>query len=230
MLLSLLAYATGPSLAHAQTPAPLRYNVVELSAEAQREVPNDLLAAQLYVEETNANPQQLAGALNRAVAEAVKVAREFPNVKLRTGNNQTYPVYPPRSTQPSGWRGRAEVRLETRDFAAGTALIGRLQGFMQLGNMGFSVSTEARTAAENELIAEAIAKFRVRAEIAQKALGTRAYKVQRIAVGTGASGPPPRVMMMARGAAMAEAGVPAPAAEGGATSVSVNINGAVELE
>ncbi|MBL8380897.1 MAG: SIMPL domain-containing protein [Burkholderiales bacterium] len=227
---TLLLVALASGLAQAQAPAPQRYNVVELSAEAQREVANDLLAAQLYVEENNANPAQLAATLNRALAEAVKLGREFPNVKVRSGNNQTYPVYPPRSNQPSGWRGRAEVRLETRDFAAGTALIGKLQGFMQLGNLGFSVSPEARSAAENELIAEAIARFRARAEIAQKALGGRAYKVQRIALGTGVSGPPPRVMTMARGAAMAEAGVPAPPAEGGATTVSVNVSGAVELE
>jgi predicted secreted protein len=227
---TLLLFALMSGAALAQAPAPQRYNVVELSAEAQREVPNDLLTAQLYVEESNANPAQLAAALNRAVAEAVKAGREFPAVKLRTGNNQTYPVFAPRTNQQTGWRGRAEVRVETRDFAAGTALIGKLQSFMQLGNLGFAVSPEARRAAENELIGEAIAAFRARAEIAQKALGGRAYKVQRVAVGTGASGPPPRVMMMGRAAALADAAVPPPPAEGGATTITVGVNGAIELE
>jgi len=209
--------------------APLRYNVVELQAEAQREVPNDLMVALLFVEETNANPALLAAAINRGVAEALKVAREFASVKVRTGNNQTSPVYAPRSNQLQGWRGRAELRLETRDFAAGSGLIGKLQGGMQLGGVSFSVSPEARKAVENELIAEAIAAFRGRAEIAQKALGGRAFKVQRINVGSGFAGPQPRLTMQARGMADAAAAV-APPAEGGASTLSVNVSGAVEIE
>ena len=209
--------------------APQRYNVVELQAEAQREVPNDLMVAQLFVEETNANPAVLAAAINRSVAEALKIAREFASVKVHTGNNQTSPVYAPRSNQLQGWRARAELRLETRDFAAGSALIGKLQATMQLGGVSFSVSPEARKAVENELIAEAIAAFRGRAEIAQKALGGRAFKVQRINLGSGLSGPPPRLMMQARGMADAAAAA-APPAEGGASTLSVNVSGAVEVE
>ncbi len=179
----------------AQT-APLRYNVVELQAEAQREVPNDLMVAQMFVEDTNANPALLAAAINRTLADALKITREFTNVKVRTGNNQTSPVYVPRSNQLQGWRARAELRLETRDFAAGSAAIGKLQASMQLGGVSFSVSPEARRAIENELIAEAIAAFRGRAEIAQKALGGRAFKVQRISLGGGFAGPPPRLRTM----------------------------------
>ncbi len=212
----------------AQT-APLRYNVVELQAEAQREVQNDLMVAQMFVEETNANPALLAAAINRTVAEALKIAREFASVKVRTGNNQTTPVYAPRSNQLQGWRARAELRLETRDFAAGSGLIGKLQAAMQLGGVSFSVSPEARRVAENELIAEAIAAFRGRAEIAQKALGGRAFKVQRINVGSGFAGPPPRLMMQARAATDAAAQV-APPVEGGASTLSVNVSGAVEVE
>ena len=231
-LIALLAATALAGEAAAQVPGqPQRYNVVELQAEAQREVANDLLVAQLYVEDTHANPAQLASSINRSLAEALKIAREFPAVKVRTGNNQTSPVYAARSNQFQGWRGRADVRLETRDFAAGSTLIGKLQAGMQLGGMSFSVSPEARRAAENELVSEAIAAFRARAEVAQKALGGRAYKVQRINLATGYSGPPPRVMMMqARGAGSADASVAAPPAEGGASSLSVTASGVIEVE
>jgi len=231
-VVTLLACAAvlGAAPLWAQT-APQRYNVVELQAEAQREVPNDLMVALLFVEETNANPAVLAAAINRSVAEALKIAREFASVKVRTGNNQTSPVYAPRSNQLQGWRARAELRLESRDFAAGSALIGKLQASMQLGGVSFSVSPEARKAVENELIAEAIAAFRGRAEIAQKALGGRSFKVQRINLGSGLAGPPPRLMMQARGAAdAAVSAAAAPPAEGGASTLSVNVSGAVEVE
>lgn len=215
---------------HAQVaPQPQRYNVVELSAEAQREVVNDLVTAQLYVEETQANSATLAASLNRAIAEALRIAREYPAVKARTGANHTYPVYAPRTSQPQGWRGRAELRLESRDFAAASALIGRLQANMQLAGIGYAIAPETRKAVENELITEAVAAFRGRAELVQKALGGKGFRIQRIAVGTGYAGPQPRIAMMAARAEGA-APVPAPPVEGGTGTVNVSVNGAVEVE
>ena len=69
---------------------------------------------------------------------------------------------------------------------------------MQLGGLSFSVSPEARRQAENELIVEAIAAFKARAEIVRAALAGRGYKIQRLNVNSGHSAPPPR-FAMARG-------------------------------
>lgn len=211
----------------AQPVAPQRYNVVELSATAQREVANDLMTTQLFAELSDPNPAQLANQLNRVLAEAVRVAREYPQIKIRTGNNQTYPVYG-RNNQAQGWRGRAELRLETRDFAAGAALVGKLQSVLQLGGIQFAISPEARQKIENELIAEAIAAFRARAEIAKGALGGKSYKVQRLGVNAGGSGPSPRPML--RQAMASEASVAAPPVESGESIVNVNASGAVEID
>lgn len=219
----------GPAFGQAGNPPAPRYNLVELQADAQREIANDLLAATLFVEETNANPAALAGTLNRVLAEALKVARDFPQVKARTGNNATYPVYAPRSTQLQGWRGRAEIRLETRDFGAGSALIGKLQASMQLAGVGFSVSPEGRKAAENELIAEAIAAFRGRAEIVQKAMAGKGFRIERLNISTGQNSPPPRIMMAAARAS-SDAAMAAPPVEAGASMVSVAVSGAIEVQ
>ncbi len=222
-----LAGVSVASVLAAQPLGPQRYNVVELTANVQREVANDLMTAQLFAELSDPNPAQLANQLNRAVAEAVRVAREYPQIKIRTGNNQTYPVYG-RNNQAQGWRGRAELRLETRDFAAGAALVGKLQSGLQLGGIQFAISPEARQKVENELIAEAIAAFRTRAEIARSALGGKSYKVQRIGVNAGGSAPPPRPML--RQAMASEASVAAPPVEAGESIVTVSANGAVEID
>ena len=160
-----------------------RYNVIELAASAQRDIANDLMSAQLFVEASDANPAQLATTLNRAVADGVRMAKDYPVIKVRTGNNQTFPVYG-RNNQSQGWRGRAELRIETRDFAAGAALVGKLQASLQLGGIQFGVAPETRQKVESELITEAIAAFRSRAEIARAALGGKslqdaAYRHQR---------------------------------------------------
>lgn len=206
----------------------LRYNIVELRAEAQREVQNDLFHASLYVEFNDASPAALADAINRSVNEALLVARNTKDVTARSGNNQTYPVYAKGNVLPT-WRGRAEIRVESRNFEAASALIGRLQAGMQLASMNFSVSPEARRSAENELIAEAIGAFKARAEIVKGALSGRGYKLQRLNVTNGYTPPQPLPRLaMARMAAPAQE-VAAPALDSGVSIVTVTATGAIEV-
>ncbi len=216
-----------PQWAQAQVAgANPRYNVIELAANVQREVANDWMTAQLFVEFNDANPANLANQLNRTVSEGLRIAKEHGAVKVRTGNNQTYPIYG-RNNQVQGWRGRAELRLETRDFAAGAALVGKLQATMQLAGMQFAVSPEARQKAENEMLADAIAAFRARAEIAKTALGGKSYRIQRLGLNTSSSGAPPRPMLRAMAT---EAAMAAPPVEAGESVILVNASGSVEID
>jgi predicted secreted protein len=216
-------------LAAAAAEAPLRYNTVELQAEAQREVRNDLLSATLYVEMSDPSPAALANAMNKRVNEALRVAKEHKGVMARSGGNHTFPVYS-KGNALQGWRGRAEVRIESRDFEAASALIGKLQSGMRLGGIHFTVSPEARRAAENELIVEAIAAFKARAEIVKAALGGHSYKLQHVSVATGH--PPPRPLYAVQQRAMATSAqeVTAPDLEGGVSQVTVTARGAIEVE
>lgn len=224
-----LLFAASLSLAGnaaAAEPAP-RYSVVELQAEAQREVANDTLNASLYVEMNDANPATLASAINRSVNEALRVAKDHKGVRVRSGGNQTYPVYA-KGNALQGWRGRAEIRIESRDFQEASGLIGKLQAGMQLGSLGFSVSPEARRLAENELIVEAVAAFKARAEIVKGALAGKGYKIQRLNVNSGSSAPPPR-FAMARALSAGAPEVAAPDLAGGVSMVTVNAGGAIEV-
>jgi predicted secreted protein len=205
---------------------PPRYNTVELQAEAQREVQNDLLNATLFVELNDASPAALANAVNKSVNEALRIAKEYKSVRVRSGNNQTYPVYA-KANVLQGWRGRAEIRIESKDFEAASALIGRLQANMQLGNLSFSVSPEARRTVENELITEAIGAFKARAEIVKTALAGRGYKLQRLNVANGYNAPQPRLAMARLASSAAE--VAAPNLEAGVSVVTVSTSGAIEV-
>ena len=208
-------------------PAPPRYNTVTLQADAQREVQNDLLNATLFVEVNDATPAGVANAVNKTVNEALRVAKEYKNVRTRSGNNQTYPVYS-KANQLQGWRGRGEIRLESKDFEAASALIGKLQSAMQLSGIQFTVAPDSRRTVENELIAEAIAAFKARAEIAKAALGGRGYKLQNLNVSSGRNVPPPApYMAMARAQAAPE--VATPNLEAGVSVITVNANGTVEI-
>lgn len=219
----LLAGLLSATMAFAAEP---RYNTVTLQAEAQREVQNDLLNATLYVEANDASPAAVANAVNKSVNEALRVAKEFKGVRVRSGNNQTFPVYS-RSNQLQGWRGRGEIRIESRDFEAASTLIGKLQSGMQIANMSFSISREARIAAEDELAVEAIAAFKARAEVLRKALGGRGYKLQSVNVSNGRNVPQPR-FAMARAAPAAPEVVPLNV-EGGFSVITVTASGSIEV-
>ncbi len=222
-----LAAALAPAgTALAADPAP-RYNTVELQAEAQREVANDTLGASLYVELNDANPAALANAINKAANDALRAAKDYKSVRVRSGSNQTYPVYA-KGNVLQGWRGRAEIRIESKDFEAASGLIGKLQAGMQLGNLRFSVSPEARRQTENELIAEAIEAFKARAEIVRAALAGSGYKIQRLNVNHGHSMPPPR-FAMTRAVVAGAPDVAAPNVEGGVSLVTVTVGGAIEV-
>jgi len=205
----------------------VRWNQVELQAEAQREVDNDLMTANLYVEQNEIDPVKLAAGLNRALNDALAIARDAKGVRARSGGYNTSPVYD-RAQRLTGWRGRAEIRLESRDFAAASALIGRLQGSMQLGGIQFGVSPELRRKTGDELMTEAIGAFRGRADIARAALSGKGYRIRQIAVNTGGGFPQPRPQLMAR--AMAAESVPAPQLEGGTSLITVTVSGSVEVD
>jgi len=212
--------------ASAAEPAPPRYNTIALQADAQREVQNDLLDATLYVEVNDSTPAGVANAVNKSVNDALRVAKEHKGVRVRSGNNQTYPVYS-KANQLQGWRGRGEIRVESKDFEAASGLIGKLQSGMQLGRIQFTVSPESRRAAENELITEAIAAFKSRAEIVKTALGGRGYKLQNLNVSSGHNVPQPR-LAIARAAPTAQEMTP-PSLEAGISVITVNANGTIEI-
>jgi predicted secreted protein len=222
-----LAFAPPGFAAAPAADAPPRYNVVELQADAQREVQNDLLNATLYVELSDPNAAALASAMNKRANEALRVAKEYPAVRARSGGNHTYPVYS-RGNALQGWRGRAEIRIESRDFESAAALIGKLQSGMQLSGVSFSASPEARRAAENELITEALAAFKARAEIVRAALGGKGYRIQRVSLAT--SHPPARPLFAQQRAMASSSEVTAPEFEGGVSQMTVMARGTIEVE
>ncbi|MCM2248946.1 SIMPL domain-containing protein, partial [Klebsiella pneumoniae] len=68
-----------------------------------------------------------------------------------------------RNGKISTWRGRSEIQLKSKDFAAVSKLAGELAGQMQVQNVAFSLSREARMAAEQKLADQAVAAFRDKA-------------------------------------------------------------------
>jgi len=226
LLFSILVLMAAPS-AVAQAPQQPFFNVITLEASATADVPTDTLTVTLFVEEQGPDPGVLATRVNARLEEALARAKKEPRVEVHSGNYQTTPVYD-RANQITGWRTRADIVLESRDFKAVSALAGALQPGLKMQSMTFSLSRSAREAADAALLTEALARFQEKARAVAKGLGFPGYQLGQLTVrNEGSVHPPPIAYRMS---AMAEAPAPGPVpVEGGKNAVTVFVSGSVVL-
>jgi predicted secreted protein len=227
--LPLALIALVPLAALAQpAPQPPFQNVVTLDASATAEVPVDTLTITLFTEEQGPDAAELAARANTRLEQALATAKAAAGVEARSGAYQTTPSYD-RAGQINGWRLRAEIVVESRDFKAASALAGRLQPALKLGAMTFSLSRPAREKAEATLLTQALHNYQARAEAIAKALGFPGYTLGQIAVRSDYPQVHP-VQFRAMAVAMADGGAaPPPPIEGGTNAVTVTVSGSVIL-
>lgn len=215
--------------AFAETPV---YHRVDFSTEVAREIANDQMNAVMSIELSDKDPGRLAQQMNQIINDALKKAAAYPAVKTSSGNQHTWPVYGSTLTSSSkleSWRGRAEIRLESRDLKAAGDLIGKLQEKLQLNGVSFSVAPETRRKIEESLTAEAIGVFRTKAESVRQAWSAKSYKLVQMSLGINGGGMPQPLMMRASKMMDAET-ASTPAFEGGESRLTVNASGSIELQ
>lgn len=214
----------------AQAADPLNYNLVNIQADATRQVSNDEMNAVLYIEKSNKQPAELATQINQLMTQAVNISRKYPTVKIETGSQTTYPIYDNDNRKLKEWRGRAEIRLESTDFKAASQLISELQQNFQTQSINFSVSDAQRKKVENELMVEASKNFQQRAQALTQAWNKSGYNLVNLNLNTNNYSNPisPRISMM-KAAAPADM-VAEQAMVGGESKISVNANGSIQFK
>ncbi len=210
--------------------APMQ-NVVQLSASANQEIPQDTLQISMNTTREGPDAPSVQTQLKQALDAALQVAKAqaLPGqLDVRTGNFSLYPRSD-RQGKLTGWQGSAELILEGRDFARITTAAGKIQT-LTMGQVAFSLSRDARQKAEADIQAEAIARFRAKADSIAKSFGFSSYSLREVGVSSVDQGYSPRpraeMMMMAK-AASADSPVPA---EAGKSVVVVNVSGSVQLK
>lgn len=201
------------------------YDRIDFSVSAKSEVDNDTLTAVLYAHRQGPELAVLANEVNKAIAAAVKRAKQEPAVSVRTLDYQTYPNY--QDNRIDGWQVKQSIRLESKTPEALTKLMGELQASLAVESVGYGISPEKLKEQQERLIGQALAEFRGRAERITKDLGRSQYRLVQAAIDTGGEvGPRPRMMAMAR----AEMAIAAPTLEAGKDTVEVRVQGTIELQ
>ena len=229
-LTSLILASTLATGAFAAPAESLNYNVVNLSAEASREISNDEMHAVLYIEKSNKQPAELATQINQLMNQAIATARKYPTVKIETGAQSTYPIYDNDNRKLKEWRGRAEVRLESTDFKAASQLVSELQQNFQTQSISFSVSDAQRKKVENELMVEASKNFQQRAQLLSQAWNKSAYNLVNLNLNTSNSYPQPIMMRASMAKFSADEAAPAQDVAAGESKITVNANGTIQFK
>ncbi|MPQ70181.1 MULTISPECIES: SIMPL domain-containing protein [unclassified Pseudomonas] len=226
LAISLSTLASLPALA-ADEP---HYNQISLRAEASQEVDRDLMIVTLYTEAQNSDPAKLAADITTTLNKALGQAKAVKEITLRQGSRNSYPIYDNKTQKITGWRERAELRLESADFAALSKLTGELMQDLKMESMNFAISTATRKTSEDALFKEAIAAFKARAQLATEALGGKSYKIVNLNLSSnGYPQPYARgAMMMMKAPAMDAA--PTPDVEAGKAQVNMNAEGVIEVQ
>lgn len=228
--LALLALSAGtltslPALAADE----LHYNQISLRAEVSQEVARDLMIVTLYSESQNSDPAKLAAKITSTMNKALGQARQVKDVTLRQGSRNSYPIYDDKGQKITGWRERAELRLESSDFAALSKLTGELLGDLKMAGMDFAIADPTRKASEDALLKDAVKAFKARAQLATEALGGKGYKIVNLNLNSnGYPQPYLRAPMMMKAASMDSAPV-TPEVEAGTSQVSMTADGAIEV-
>ncbi len=212
--------------AHAAADVPSER--LSLSASASTDVVRDVLGVSFSTTregpEAAAVQTALKQALDAALAEARKLAKPG-QVDVQTGGFSLYPRHDPKTGKINGWQGSAELLVEGRDTAAIAQLTGRIST-LTIARVGYSLSREAREKAEADITAQAIARYRAKAADYAKQFGYGGYVVGDINIASDESGGPRPMMAMRMKAEMADAALPT---EAGKATVTVNVNGSVQL-
>ncbi|MCL2635691.1 MAG: SIMPL domain-containing protein [Betaproteobacteria bacterium] len=202
--------------------------LIELSAEASQSAANDLLRASVFAEASGGNPADLARQINQDIGEALKLIRGYPAIAVRSGQQNTFPVYSQQQKLES-WRMRSELLLETKDAAAVSELLGKLQAKrLAVGSLSQLPSPATRTAAENAATREAINAFHTRAGLIAEQFG-KPYQIKQLRVLQQGSFQPPLPITRAASPLMATASAPPMLIEAGESQVTTNISGQIEL-
>lgn len=207
-------------------------NQLAFSTSASMEVTRDVLTVSLQVMRDGNEASAVQSALKQVLDAALSEARRQADpagvaMAVRTEGFNLSPRYG-REGKPNGWTGTAGLVLEGKDIARVATTAGKLTG-MNIVGTGYSLSRELRERNEAELTAQAIQKFRARAEEMARQFGFTGYQLREVNVQSSDSdlgGRP--ALAMVRATAMQADAAPLPT-EAGKGLLSATVQGSVTL-
>lgn len=201
------------------------YDRIHLSVSASAQLENDTMVATVFAQEEGSQAAELSSVVNQRIRRALELVKQHPEIKHQTNTYSSNPIYS--NNKIKGWRVSQSLRLESKDMALMSDVLGKLQNDLALQSMQFTVSSESKNQQDEKLIDKALEAFEKRAQQVVKKLGRKDYKIVDINISTsGARGLQPQYAMRA----MVMDAESSPAISAGEQTVSITVSGNIELE
>ena len=202
------------------------YNQISLEATASAEVDNDTMIVSLYAQEEGSKAASLSDKVNKKINWALQQVKQHAGIKVETESYSTSPVY--KKSQIIAWRVKQSIKLESTNMSLMSEVLGQLQQQLKLAGITFDVSRGKREQETQQLIDQALSAYDKRASQIANKLKHDGYKIVTMHVSTTTSPIQSRyrnsAMMMAESSS-----VVAPKMAAGDRTLSVRVNGTIEL-
>ncbi|MCV6615150.1 MAG: SIMPL domain-containing protein [Cellvibrionaceae bacterium] len=206
----------------------LNYNLVDLSASAKAEVPNDLMRVSFTVKHQDARADKAANSVNKDMAWAIAQLKGQQHIKYQSGAYNTYPVY--KNSRIVAWTASQTLILRSENFDDTAKLVAKLQERLAVGQMTFLAKDSTREAVQEDLIGKAIAAFKRKAGLVQNAMGASGYETVQLSIDQQGHNSPRPYFKQERSLMMSADAVAAPALEAGQSNIEVSVRGQIQLK
>lgn len=203
----------------------INYNLVNLSGVAQKQIDNDVLIVTLLSAADTDSAQEASALVNRQMKWAQGVIKDMKEIKKQTLNYQTRPKY--QNKVIAGWTASQQLQLESQEIDTLSQIVGTLQEKLQVSSMHFGVSPERKKEHSDELITQALAAFRAKAQLVATNIGAQDFRFVTLSINENTP-PVPRQRGFAM-EAMALSAADAPQVEAGESKLSVRVDGTIQL-
>jgi predicted secreted protein len=205
-------------------------NLVRLDATVSSPIKPDTAVITMAAERSGLDASAITQHINKLMGDAVRDAKAVSGVEAITGNFSTNQQYDNKGNA-MGWTVRSDLILKSKDFGVLGKLAGNLTQSLKIVGNGFEVSRELKAKEDAALLTQGLQAFQAKASTAAQTLGFVGYAIREISIQQAQLEQPnqPRpMMMMAKGAAMADA---APVQmEAGRTAMNLTVSGSIQLK
>lgn len=220
--------AQNNSVADKETPSMFNF-----STEVSRTVEKDLMQASVYSRKTGKSLPELKKWVSSNLNQVLEEAKKYPSIEVEVEGISNHVNYNSKGNI-DGWEAMGSISLKSKDFEAMAVVLESLGKDIAIRYIDFSVSPEKMASLEDEMTLEIISKFQHKADIIQKGLGAKKYKLSHINIQTpndNAGRYEPRMMYDAVSASMAKGkSIEEIPLEAGKTTISASASGNVEFE
>lgn len=210
-------------------------NIINIHSQVQAEVEPDVLTVRLQARAESLMPLEADEMVNKSVQDFLQTLNGYESIDVSIFNHRTY-LDKRRDSRGEAlkdyWVATADILLTGKHKAEIASAVMNTPESITSKGASFSISAEKANSLQNDLMTQAIAEFQTKAYSVTKQFGFNCYDVVNLSVndhqvGTTSMKRPTEMMVMS--ADMTSRRSTAPSYEGGEQTLSVSVNGSVQM-